>query len=293
MKMRRASSWSSFRKNGKGVSPAISTVMLTSATVVLLLITIVFANNFLNARLAENEFSAMEQFMQTVGLQLDDVAWTIGRTQTIRYASKFGQVSFQSAALNYSVYAKIGASWVRLLNNTTGIILFNMPIYKYSISNNYFRRIIPSSDSSFLQQGTSAPIAQVFTVEKVPMGDGNYIRVVLAPSIRMLNSTITVGQTQNYYKLYLPCLVQGSNPRYSQSITIATQNVTGITKSAVNLSSIMINATFPKATFPDGLPGFNSSFFNFKSTTVTVNIPNGSIVEFYFGEVVVSLGLYP
>jgi hypothetical protein len=281
MKMRRASSRSSFRRNGRGVSPAISTVMLTSAIVVLLLVTIVFANNFLNARLAENEFSAMEQFMQTVGLQLDDVAWTIGRTQTIRYASKFGQVSFQTAALNYSVYAKIGASLVRLLTNTTGIILFNMPINKYSISNNYFRRIYPSSDGSFLQQGTSAPIAQVFTVEKVPMFDGNYIRVVLAPTIRMLNSTIG---SQKYYKFYLPYLVQGSNPRYSQSITIATQNVARI--SAVN--SIMINVTFPNAVM-----GFSSSFFNFKSTTVTVNIPNGSIVEFYFGEVIVSLGLYP
>jgi hypothetical protein len=281
MKMRRASSRSSFRRNGKGVSPAISTVILTSAIVVLLLVTIVFANNFLNARIAENEFSAMEQFMQTVGLQLDDVAWTIGRTQTIRYASKFGQVSFQSAALNYSVYAKNGTSWPPVLTKSTGIILFNMPINKYSISNNYFQRIYPSSDGSFLQQGTSAPIAQVFTVEKVPMYDGNFIRVVLAPTIRMLNSTIG---SQKYYKFYLPCLVQGSNPRYSQSITIATQNVARI--SAVN--SIMINVTFPNATL-----GFTSSFFNFKSTTVTVNIPSGSIVEFYFGEVIVSLGLYP
>jgi hypothetical protein len=285
MKMRRASSRSSFRRNGRGVSPAISTVMLTSAIIVLLLVTIVFANNILNARLAENEFSAMEQFMQTAGLQLDDVAWTIGRTQTIRYASKFGQVSFQTAALNYSVYAKIGAPWVRLLTNTTGIILFNMPINKYSISNNYFRRIYPSSDGSFLQQGTSAPIAQVFTVEKVPMSDGNYIRVVLAPTIRMLNSTIIGLQTQKYYEFYLPCLAQGSNPRYSQSITIATQNVARI--SAVN--SIMINVT---VTFPNAVMGFTSTFFNFKSTTVTVNIPSGSIVEFYFGEVIVSLGLY-
>jgi len=44
MKMRRASSRSSFRRNDRGVSPAISTVMLTSAIVVLLLVTIGFAN---------------------------------------------------------------------------------------------------------------------------------------------------------------------------------------------------------------------------------------------------------
>jgi lysophospholipid acyltransferase (LPLAT)-like uncharacterized protein len=44
MKMRRASSRSSFRRNGRGVSPAISTVMLTSAIVIMLLVTIGFAN---------------------------------------------------------------------------------------------------------------------------------------------------------------------------------------------------------------------------------------------------------
>ena len=49
MKMRRASSRSSFRRNGRGVSPAISTVILTSAIVVLLLVTIGFANNLARA----------------------------------------------------------------------------------------------------------------------------------------------------------------------------------------------------------------------------------------------------
>jgi hypothetical protein len=225
----------------------------------------------------------MEQFMQTVGLQLDDVAWTIGRTQTIRYANKFGQVNFQPAALSYSIYTRIAGSWVLLATNTTGIISFNIPINEYSIGNNYFQRLFPT-DGSFLQQGTSAPIAQVFTVEKVPMSDGNYLRVVVAPMIRMLNSTITGSQSQKYCQFYLPILVQGSTPRYSQSITIATQNVTRI--SAAN--SVMINATFPSA-----YKGFNSQFFNFKNTIVTVNMPSNCIAEFYFGEVTVSLGLYP
>jgi hypothetical protein len=282
--MRRASSRSSFRRNSKGVSPAISTVMLTSAIVVLLLVTIVFANNFLNARIAQNDYSAMQQFMQTAALQLDDVAWTIGRTQTIRYASKSGQMGVQPAALSYSVYTKNGTSWVLRLTNTTGIILFNMPTYTYSISNNYFQRIYPSSDGSFLQQGTSAPIAQVFTVEKIPMSDGNYIRVVLAPTIRMLNSTIG---SQHYYEFYLPCLVQGSNPRYSQSITIATQNIARMSATISAVNSIMINVTFPNTVL-----GFSSSFFNFKSITVTPPVSSNSTVEFYVGEVIVSLGLY-
>ena len=286
MKMRRASSRSSFRRNGRGVSPAISTVILTSVIVVLLLVTIVFANNFLTARLAENEFSAMEQFMQTVGLQIDDVAWTIGRTQTIRYASQSGQVNFQSVALNYLVYVKKGTSFFLLANTTTGIILFNMPISKYSKGNNYFKRIFPSSDNSFLQIGTSAPVDHVFSIEDIPMRDGSYIRVVVAPSIRTLNSTIKVGyQTTTYFKLYLPCLNLESHPRLSQSITIIGKNVTRATESKVD--ALRINVTFPNE-----VSGFNSGFFNFKHTVETLNVPADSIVEVYVGDVRVSLGAY-
>ncbi|MCJ7430969.1 hypothetical protein MUO83_07145, partial [Candidatus Bathyarchaeota archaeon] len=113
-----------FRRDRKALSPAISSVILTSAVVVLLLVTIVFANNFLSSRMAENEFSAMKQFMQTVGLQMDDVAWTIGRTQTIRYASRFGVVNFESLALNYAVYVN---DTFFLGNYSTGVLLFNMP----------------------------------------------------------------------------------------------------------------------------------------------------------------------
>jgi hypothetical protein len=118
------------------------------------------------------------------------------------------------------------------------------------------------------------------------MNDGSYIRVVAAPSIRMLNSTVNIGsETKNYFKFYLPYLAQGQRPRHSQSITITGKGVSKITESEVN--SVRVNVTFPNA----GL-GFDASFFNFESTVVTYSVPNGSIVEFYVGEVTVSLGLY-
>jgi hypothetical protein len=285
MKMRRASSRSSFRRNGRGVSPAISTVILTSAIVVLLLVTIVFANNFLNARLAENEFSAMEQFMQTVGLQIDDVAWIIGRTQTIRYASKFGQVSFENEILVYSVYVnKTGQSDIYLANYSVGVLLFNMPISKYSLGNNYYESIFPS-DRSFLQKGTSAPVSHVYATEKLPMRDGSFIRVVVAPTIRMLNSTISMsGATTNYFKFYLPILTNGTSPYHSQSVTLTGKNVLVKTEGSVN--AVKIRVSFPRIG-----EGFGSDFFNFDSEEKVVDVPDGSIIEFYTSEVSVSLGL--
>lgn len=284
MKMRRASSRSSFRRNGRGVSPAISTVILTSAIVVLLLVTIVFANNFLNARLAENDYSAMEQFMQTVGLQIDDVAWIIGRTQTIRYASKFGQVSFESVALNYTVYVDKGGGYAYSTSNRTGILLFNMPISQYSLGNHYYESIFPS-DRSFLQKGTSAPVSHVYAIEELPMPDGSFIRVVVAPIIRMLNSTISMGgATTNYFKFYLPILTNGTSPYHSQSVTLTGKNVLVKTEGSVN--AVKIRVSFPRIG-----EGFGSDFFNFDSEEKVVDVPDGSIIEFYTSEVSVSLGL--
>lgn len=284
--MRNRVSRHGFRRDKRAVSPAISSVIVTSAVVVLLLVTIVFANNLLDARLAENEFSAMEQFMQTIGLQIDDVAWTIGRTQTIRYASKYGHVNFESVTLNYQVYINRSGTWKPFLTNATGIILFNMPMSKYSRGNNYYEPIFPSSDDSFLQEGTSAPINHIFVVENLLMPDGNYIRVVVAPSIRLLNSTIKIGsETKNYYKVYLPVLKPGPHPRYSQSITITGKNVTRAVESEVD--KIKISVTFPHESL-----GFGSDFFNFESNEEIIDVIDNSIVEVYLGEVLVSLGLY-
>jgi hypothetical protein len=277
------SPYSDLGKDRKAVSPAISTVILTGAIVVLLLVTVVFANNFLNARMAENEFSAMKQFMQTVGLQIDDVAWTIGRTQTISYSSKFGLVNFESAALNYTVYVN---GTVYFASYVVGIVLFNMPVGKYSLGNSYYESIYPSN-RSFLQTGTSAPVSRVYVREKLPMNDGSFIRVVVAPIIRMLNSTIsTGGGIVNYFKFYLPILKSaGFHPRQSQSVTLKGGNVSVKTQDGV--SSVRIYVSFPKE-----IVGFGSDFFNFESQMVEVNVPPGSVIEFYTGEVIVTLGLH-
>lgn len=248
----------------------------------MLLVTVAFANNFLNARIAENEFSSIKQFMQTVGLQTDDVAWTIGRTQTIRYASRFGQVNFESVCLNYSIYVNDAP----IVSFTTGILLFSMPISAYNVANNYQERILPSADRSILQKGTSAPVCHVFVIEKVPMIDGSFIRVVVAPSVRMLNSTITTGNTtKNYFKFYLPILDPGRNPRSSQSVTLVGTAVNVQTVGSVN--KIKIHVGFPKSS-----TGFDNSFFNFDRVDEEILNLNGSTMEFYTGEVVTSLGLH-
>jgi hypothetical protein len=264
---------------------------MIAAVLVMILVAMSYASSILDTRLAENEFSSNKQFMLTTGLQIDDVSWTVGRTQTITYANKFGNVKFQSLVLNYSVETHSGLVWApvpQLSNITTGMIMYNMPISKYNLGNNYTESISPRNSASFLQKGPTALVSRVFVIEKVPMTDGNFIRIAAVPTVRALNSSI-VGPSQStstaYSKFFLPTLKASTvNPALSQSITMAGTDVTKVILKGVD--QIRITVSFPNA----GI-GFNSAFFGFASTIETYPLTTaGSVVEFYVGNVVVSMG---
>jgi len=280
------------RLGKRAISPVISTVILTGAIVALLSITLVFANGLLWSKVAEGDFNSGKQFMQTMGLQIDDVAWTVGRTETIRYSSKYGEVSLLSSALNYTVYVKTEGSvnYQLFASYQVGVLLFNVPVSKYSVTNGYYELIFPPKDNTLTLKGTSAPVARVFAVEKLPMRDGNYIRVVVAPSVRLLNSTITTSSDSTYYaKVYLPVLTLGSAPRLAQSVTMTGNSVSA--KTISDVTSIKVTVSFPNST---SQMGFDASFFHFPSLSEVINIPPGyedSVLEFYAGGVTVEFGI--
>jgi len=266
-------------RGDKAVSPAISSVIITGVMVALITVALAFASNFLLLRMAESEFNSAKQFMQTLGLQIDDVAWVIGRTETARYSSKYGDVAFEHA-LNYTIYINTTTqSNQKFYTNTTGIICFNMPVSQYSVGNSYFEWIYPSSNSSFLLSGASAPAARIFAVEKLPMADGSFVRVVVVPTIRMLN--LSIGNT-NYIRLYLPVLLEGEAPRLSQSVTMTGETVF---KMGETVTGIKIKANFP-------VTGFDNFFFNFPQTVELISLTGDTVLELYVGGVDVAFGVH-
>ena len=286
-------------KNKRGVSVVISTVILTTTVMVTVLITAFCATNILNYTLAENEYAASKQFMLTTGLQIDDVAWTVGRTQTTTYSSKFGHVRLQTLALNYSMQTHSASGWETVLSNvTTGMVLFNIPIDDYNIDNHYFDRLLPTiltyqngttvptdQNGTFLQEGPAATVSHVFVHELLPANNESYLRIAIVPSIRVLNSSIA-GPNQStstsYCKFFLPTLeLSSGNPYLSQSVTMVGGEITKIIRSGID--QVTITVDFPS--------GFDSTFFNFDRLVETKSLPEVSVVEFYIGNVIVSLGL--
>ncbi len=257
-------------------------MIITASVIVLILVAMNYSNGLLSTRMAENEFSTNKQYMRTVGLQIDDVAWTVGRTQEVTYASKFGYIQFQESAVEYTFQVHSTSGWQPLAApGETGIIMYNVPADTYSNGNNYFESIL--SDGSFVQSGSLAPVSRVFCVEKLSMTNGSCTRVVVVPTIRMLNSTI-IGETANTYKFYLPVLETGSSHNGPKSLSL-TGN--GITKTSISgCDQLRVDVSFPKAAW-----GFDNSFFHFNCTTLTVPLGADSSVEFYVGKISASVGV--
>jgi hypothetical protein len=284
-------------RNNKAVSPAISTVILTAATIVMILVATSYANDYLNKKMAQNEFSANKQFMLTTGLQMDDIAWTVGRTQTIRYTTSYGAMQFKSLALNYTFeVSPDGNLWTTIAANETGMILYNMPINSYNLGNNYYEQVSRTT-GSYVQEGASAPISDVFAAQKLPMPDGNFSRIVVVPTVRYLTSTIigSGATATHYYKFYLPILVRAdSNPYLSEAVSLTGLDIEKMIQSGI--SKVRVNVTYPNGA-PQTTNKFDSDFFNligdnadFYHTSKTIDLQANSVVELYIGKVAVAIG---
>jgi hypothetical protein len=275
------------RRCKRAMSPAVSSVIMIAAVMVLVFAALSYATAILNSRLAENEFAACTQFMRATGLQIDSVAWTFGRTQTVSYSSRYGAVAVLPQSLEYSVQVHGPAGWETVIPNvTSAVVMYNMPVTAYSLGNNYFERIMPGN-GAFLQDGPSAVVSGVFVREIVPLNSESYLRTVAVPLIRDYNTSITSpdGSSTLYWKFFLPSLSRSNtNPFLSQSITVVGGQITKIVRT--NIDTVKISVSFPS----DSL-GLNSNFFNFDSLTESKSLPSGSVVEFYLGDVSVSIGL--
>jgi hypothetical protein len=213
----------------------------------------------------------------------------------VRYSTAYGSVGFLPSALNYSVYVRTQGStdYQLLASRTVGILLFNMAVSKYSLYDGYYELLYPTSVQNLTISGTSAPVARVFGVEKLtpPMSDGSFARVVVAPSVRSLFSSMTTTSGSiRYTRLYLPVLAQGSVNGSRQSVTLTGNSLIALTRNRV--TSVRVTVSFPSATSERG---FDASFFKFPVVEQVFNVPAGysdSQVELYIAEVKVDLGAH-
>jgi flagellin-like protein len=249
-------------KRRRGDAPIIATIILMAITVFTVFVTLTFVNSNLARREGESEFTLSKNFMRTVGLAVDDVAWKQGQTDSIPYGSKQSEMMMREEVISYTLtitYTDPQRSPETLPPVLTNALFYSLPLIHYSLQDGYFEELLPGKLNSIVQNGADQPSARVFAFQKNPIKDeGDYIRVGVISLPRRIEYSITTGSppvSDKYLKLFIPILVKGvstpSNPQYITLTGGAPQ-----VKVYDGVESIRVRVDFPKL-----LNGYDNSLF--------------------------------
>jgi flagellin-like protein len=249
-------------KRRRGDAPIIATIILMAITVFTVFVTLTFVNSNLTRREGENEFTLSKNFMRTVGLAVDDVAWKQGQTDSIPYGSKQSEMIMREDVISYTI--TINYTDPSRPNDSqtvfTNGLFYSLPLIKYYLDDGYFEELLPGKLNSIVQNGADQPSARVFAFQKNPLKDeGDYIRVGVISLPRRIEYSITTGNppvSDRYMKLFIPVLERGlstpSNPQYITLTGLAPQ-----VKVYDGVENITIKVAFPKS-----INGYDNSLFN-------------------------------
>ena len=271
----------------RGVSAIISTLLIMVTTMLVLSITLSFVQGTLTRKTGETDLESAKTFMKNVALQIDDVAWTNGRVDTAHFTTQFGLFEFLEDVVSYNVTFtnSTGSTFIRIYDSN--IFMFNIPTYRYSLSENYYELILPKQFDGISFIGSNSPIARVFAVQNSTVGNAEFIRVTVVPVFRIQNYTVRINanSTTNYVRLYLPEL----NNTYSSDLpkTIVLTGTSVNTELFSNINKIEIKVDFPLALSPDN---YNNKFFKFPEPLSQVINFDVSNVEVFLGGVNVDYG---
>ena len=97
-------------KEKKAASPAISMVIITAATVILVLVAGTFATQVLDRQQAATEFNAIEKSILAFDDAIRDIAWKDGASRSVRFATSRG--TFQTISTTRDVQIKFNGDLV-------------------------------------------------------------------------------------------------------------------------------------------------------------------------------------
>ncbi|MEM3874268.1 MAG: hypothetical protein QXU45_03970 [Candidatus Bathyarchaeia archaeon] len=272
-------------RNRRAISPAISSVILTGAVVLLVLVAMNFAVNLRDSKIAQNEFSSVRQFMQAAAVQIDDIAWVPWRTQTFRYSRSYGSMSFMPNTLNFTIYFRNASGEYRLGSYVSGVLAYNMPISRHNMYDGYMELIYPANAplDNFIFSGANASVARVYAVEK--LSTGPFVRLVLNPCVRIVEANIS-GKKQ--YRLYLPILYESSFRGNNPTVTFTSKQISSDAKNATKIRILVTTSSAYGAGFFAKSPQGPNTIVNKE-----IDLGGFSTVVFYLGRVEVAVGVNP
>ncbi len=126
-------------KNRRAASPAVSMVIITAATVVMVMIASGFALSALTHQQAAAEFDTVQDSILAYDDAVRDVAWDLGGSRSVRFTTQYGNMRLIASQKSFSITGPIN------YNFTTAVVKYQMPNGYLTLGNGYSEYVLGNS----------------------------------------------------------------------------------------------------------------------------------------------------
>jgi len=183
------------RQDRKAVSPAISTVIITAVTIVLVLVTGTYATQVLERQRGASEFETVQKTIATFDDALRDVAWKRDSSRSTRFTVKYGQlILYSNLSLRVNVTDYPSASY----STVTGFVQYAISTQYITYGDGYESYLL--GDNNTLATSSTQSSGQCVVRQA-----GSWLNITLDYRVRALKTyTTTVnGTTVSYVDIWI------------------------------------------------------------------------------------------
>lgn len=119
----------SLRRNRRAVSPAVSTVIITAATVVLVLVAGSYATQVIERQRASSEFETVTKSMLAFDDALRDIAWDREGSRSVRFTTNYGNMRLLPSSKTIS----ITGPGTFFNSCETAVVKYSMPTTQFTL----------------------------------------------------------------------------------------------------------------------------------------------------------------
>ena len=214
----------SLRKDKKAASPAVSAVIITAATVVLVIVSSLYALQVLMRQEAQAEFGTAQNSLLAFDDALRDIAWDRDGSRSVRFTAKYGNMRLIDDGKSFSVNAsgfKDAAGLDAYFSQE-----FSTSVVKYQMPNSYG---LSESDSSYIL-GDSRPIVSSLSDsygQALIVHESDITSITLNYRVRVSEGgAIQVGsKTVHYVDIFVIRLISGNSIIGDTDFDLVCKNV--------------------------------------------------------------------
>lgn len=232
-------------KDRKAASPAVSMIIITAATVVMILVASTYALQLLIQQQAASEFSTVEKSILSFDDAVRDIAFDRGGSRSVRFTASFGNMFLLEGDKTFEITeSSLGYN----CEFTTAVIKYSMPYslmspnespYIIGDANGIVSSLTESAGQAFVKQESDS--ANIFLNYRVRVN-------VEGTSHKMLNSSITV----NYVDIFVIRLTCTTSAIIASDFDLNCKNV-GLTTNQSSLYTIPSNGIVTLSANVDGV----------------------------------------